>query len=272
MNAFKGARDFGNGRFAERVLQYAETKHARRLGEAAVAGGTAADAATGAAGDTVAGADTGAAGGTAAGEPGDDFAVLTTEDIPTVQEMIDRNPAGSEMTNPALRSDEVRRITAIHEAGHAVCQMVAGHGALDGISITGSVAGTGGVTMINPDAANTATDTAYMFGMLTTLFGGMAAEEVMYSTHTTGCMSDLKRARELSKQMVEEFAMPSLDYDPNALLKEANAYAAAVCEANEAAIAVLAEILLKKETITRDETAAFFERADLDMIANPYAA
>ena len=104
-------------------------------------------------------------------------------------------------------SDEEKRVTAIHEAGHALLTVVLPHA--DPIhKVTIIPRGMAlGVTQQLPidDRHNYSRD--YLEDQIAILLGGRIAEEITSGTLTTGAGNDIERATELARRMVCEWGM-----------------------------------------------------------------
>ena len=113
---------------------------------------------------------------------------------------------GSERRSMVITEEE-KKITAIHEAGHALLAVVLPHA--DPIhKVTIIPRGMAlGVTMQLPldDKHNYSRD--YLMDQIAILLGGRIAEEITNGNLTTGAGNDLERATELARRMVCEFGM-----------------------------------------------------------------
>ena len=104
-------------------------------------------------------------------------------------------------------TDKERRLTAFHEAGHAVLtKLVSSRDTVRQVSIIPR-GRAGGYTMHIPEE-----DTWYygkkdMENDIVVLLGGRAAEELTMDDISTGASSDLKRATQLAREMVAKFGM-----------------------------------------------------------------
>ncbi len=127
-------------------------------------------------------------------------------------EMIDFEKAkdkvmmGSERKSMVL-TEEDKRITAYHEAGHTlVGKKLKGIDPIHKVSIIprGMALGVT-VTLPENDALNYKKSKAE--NMIAFLFGGRAAEEIIFKDFTTGAGNDIERATELARKMVCEWGM-----------------------------------------------------------------
>jgi cell division protease FtsH len=109
-----------------------------------------------------------------------------------------------------MTSDEEKRITAYHEAGHAVVTKLLPHmDPVHRISIV-SRGATGGHTLIPPAFDRYNETKTRLLETITSLLGGRAAEEIEFTDFTVGASSDIERATEIARQMVTKYGMSSL--------------------------------------------------------------
>ncbi len=108
-----------------------------------------------------------------------------------------------------LLTDEEKRNTAYHEAGHALVAFVRDHS--DPIhKVTIIPRGMAlGVTVYLPGDRHTYTR-EYMETRLAMLYGGRVAEEIFLGQMTTGAGNDIERATEMARAMVCEYGMSRL--------------------------------------------------------------
>jgi cell division protease FtsH len=106
-----------------------------------------------------------------------------------------------------VMSDEERRRTAFHEAGHALVGMLTpGADPVRKISIIPRGQALG-VTLSAPEADRFNYDEAYLRGKILVALGGRVAEEVVYGTITTGAESDIQQLTGLARGMVTRWGM-----------------------------------------------------------------
>jgi len=107
-----------------------------------------------------------------------------------------------------LLTEEVRERIAYHESGHALLgKLLPKADPVHKISIIPRADGSLGFTLQLPQEEKYVVSEAELSDTLTTLFGGRAAEEIVFSELTTGAYDDLKKATELAKRMVVEYGM-----------------------------------------------------------------
>ena len=123
-----------------------------------------------------------------------------------VDDAVERLSLGLERKSRRI-SEEERRMTAYHEAGHAVCAAgSAGSYPVTKISIIPRGM-TGGVTRFVPPEDRISISRSELLAQITTAYGGLAAEEELLGDITTGGANDIARASELARRMVTEFGM-----------------------------------------------------------------
>ncbi len=109
-----------------------------------------------------------------------------------------------------MTSDEEKRITAYHEAGHAVVTKVLPHtDPVHRISII-SRGATGGHTLIPPAFDRYNETKTRLLETIASLLGGRAAEEIEFTDFTIGASSDIERATDIARNMVTKFGMSNL--------------------------------------------------------------
>jgi len=106
-------------------------------------------------------------------------------------------------------SPKERRITAYHEAGHAlVAKLLPGTDPIHKVTIIPRGRALG-LTQQLPSEDKNNYSKEYLLNDITTLYGGRIAEEVVFGSQevTTGAMNDLERATEIARKMVCEWGM-----------------------------------------------------------------
>ena len=205
---------------------------------------------------------------------------ITNADI---TEAFERVAIGPERKSKVMNEQE-RKITAYHEAGHAIV----GHVLPDSDpvhKVTIIPRGrTGCVTWFLPPEDRSYKNIYELKDVLARAMGGRVAERMMFGADgiTTGASSDLQHVAELARSMVAEEGMGTklrdqvfntnevnffgdrakiysektsevIDAEIEALNKEAGARAEAVLKANKKYLDALAKALLDKETLEEDE-------------------
>jgi cell division protease FtsH len=109
-----------------------------------------------------------------------------------------------------ILSEEEKRNTAFHEAGHAlVAAITPGTDPLHKVTIIPRGMALGLTMQLPIDDKHTYTKT-YLEGTLTVLMGGRCAEEIFLGHITTGAGNDIERATDIARKMVCEWGMSSL--------------------------------------------------------------
>lgn len=123
------------------------------------------------------------------------------------EEATDRVLAGVQRKGIVL-GPKVRERIAYHESGHALLgRLLPNANPVHKISIIPRADGTLGFTLQLPLEDKYIVSEDELKDTLVTLFGGRAAEEVVFSEITTGAYDDLKKATDLAKRMVVEYGM-----------------------------------------------------------------
>ena len=108
-----------------------------------------------------------------------------------------------------VMSEEEKRLTAYHEAGHAVIGLsVPSHDPVYKVSIIPRGRALG-VTMFLPEADRYSYSKERLESQISSLFGGRIAEEVVFGPErvTTGASNDIQRATELARNMVTKWGL-----------------------------------------------------------------
>ncbi|HBU27786.1 TPA: cell division protein FtsH, partial [Candidatus Uhrbacteria bacterium] len=139
-------------------------------------------------------------------------AILTArENATSITNEILREAIEKVMIGPARRSrvitDEEKRVTAYHEAGHAIVGHYAGvRDEVHKISII-SRGRAAGYTMKLPIDDNRMESKQDFYNDMAMMLGGRVAEAIVIGDVTTGASDDLKRATELANAMVKRYGM-----------------------------------------------------------------
>ena len=190
-------------------------------------------------------------------------------------------------------SDKEKKITAYHEAGHAILfHVLPDMGPVYTVSIIPTGLGAAGYTMPLPEKDEMYLTKGKMLQDIMVSLGGRIAEELIFEDITTGASSDIKQATKVARRMVTRYGMSdnigviNYDDDDDAVfigrdlahakshselvageidreVKEIidNCYvkAKAIIAEHEEALHRCADLLLKKEKITREEFEALME-------------
>src|SRR5512143_1225468 len=108
-----------------------------------------------------------------------------------------------------VMSEEEKRLTAYHEAGHAIVGLnVPDHDPVYKVTIIPRGRALG-VTMFLPEADRYSTSKRQLESRIATLFGGRVAEEIIFGPEyvTTGAANDIERATEIARNMVTKWGL-----------------------------------------------------------------
>lgn len=105
-------------------------------------------------------------------------------------------------------SEKEKKITAYHEAGHAILfHVLPDVGPVYSVSIIPTGMGAAGYTMPLPEKDEMFNTRGKMLQEITVALGGRVAEELIFDDITTGASQDIKQATALAKSMVTKFGM-----------------------------------------------------------------
>ena len=105
-------------------------------------------------------------------------------------------------------SDKEKRITAYHEAGHAILfHVLPDVGPVYTVSIIPTGGGAAGYTMPLPERDDMFMTRGRMLQEIMVSLGGRIAEELIFDDITTGASSDIKKATQIARKMVTRFGM-----------------------------------------------------------------
>ncbi|WP_461816094.1 ATP-dependent zinc metalloprotease FtsH [Faecalimonas sp.] len=192
-------------------------------------------------------------------------------------------------------SDKEKKITAYHEAGHAILfHVLPDVGPVYTVSIIPTGMGAAGYTMPFPEQDEMFNTKGKMLQDITVSLGGRIAEEIIFGDITTGASQDIKQATAMAKSMVTKFGMSEtlglINYDNDSdevfvgrdfahasrgygeevagqidkeikrIIDECYTRAKAIIVEHESVLHACANALLEKEKITREEFESLFEK------------
>ncbi len=198
-------------------------------------------------------------------------------------------------------SDKEKKITAYHEAGHAILfHVLPDVGPVYSVSIIPTGTGAAGYTMPLPEKDEMFNTKGKMLQDITVALGGRVAEEEIFDDITTGASQDIKQATSLAKSMVTKFGMSEklglVNYDNDSdevfigrdLAHTSRGYGEQVASTIDQEVKDIidacyrrakyiirkyqnvlekcAELLLEKEKITREEFESLFEGIEVSEI------
>lgn len=189
-------------------------------------------------------------------------------------------------------SEEEKRITAYHEAGHAILfHVLPKMESVHTISIIPTGMGAAGYTMPLPKSDEMFNSKEKMREHIVVSLGGRAAEEMIFKDVTTGASQDIKQATQMARAMVTQYGMSDkvgmihygsdddevfigrdlahtrnyaeqtaalIDAEVKKLIDEAYAEAKSLISQNEGVLHKCADLLLEKEKIGQEEFEALF--------------
>ncbi|KMY65760.1 cell division protein FtsH [Desulfocarbo indianensis] len=130
-------------------------------------------------------------------------------DMEDFEQAKDKVMMGTERRSLIL-SDEEKRVTAYHEAGHAlVAKLTPGTDPVHKVTIIPRGRALGLTQQLPVDERHTY-PRSYLINNLAVLLGGRAAEEMVLETVTTGAGNDIERVTELARKMVCEWGMSDM--------------------------------------------------------------
>jgi cell division protease FtsH len=133
----------------------------------------------------------------------DNKARLEMEDFEKAK---DKVLMGSERKSMVI-SEKDKRLTAYHEAGHAIVgRSLPGLDPIHKVTIIPRGMALG-ITQTLPEEDQLNLSKSKATNMIAFLFGGRAAEEIVFEDYTTGAGNDIERATELARRMVCEWGM-----------------------------------------------------------------
>ena len=190
-------------------------------------------------------------------------------------------------------SDKEKRITAFHEAGHAILfHVLPDVGPVYSVSIIPTGAGAAGYTMPLPEKDEMFNTKGKMLQDITVSLGGRVAEELVFDDITTGASQDIKQATKMAKAMVTRYGMSenvglicydndddevfigrdlahtrgygegvatAIDQEVKRIIDECYAKARQIITENRSVLDSCAKLLLEKEKISQKEFEALFE-------------
>ena len=131
-------------------------------------------------------------------------AVVTQDDLFESVEMV---IAGKEKKDRILGKEE-KKIVAYHEVGHALITALEKNAEpVQKITIVPRTMGSLGYTMQVPEEEKYLMSKDELLTRIITLYGGRAAEEIVFSSVTTGASNDIERATALARAMVTQYGM-----------------------------------------------------------------
>jgi len=202
-----------------------------------------------------------------------------------IEEAVERVIAGPEKKTRII-SEEEKRIIAYHESGHAILSYVLPHtDPIHKMSIISRGRALGYVITL-PEEDRFLKSRRELIDNITQLLGGRVSEEMNFNDITSGAQNDLDRATKITRKMITEYGMSkklgpitfkgeeeevflgkeiasrphysneiasAIDEEVHNIIMDCYEKAKKILTENKTTLAVLANELMKKETLSRDE-------------------
>ena len=206
-------------------------------------------------------------------------------------EAVEQVLVGKEKKDRVMNKQE-RRIVSYHEVGHALIAAVQKNSEpVQKITIIPRTMGALGYVMQVPEEEKYLNTKAELHDMIVGLLGGRAAEELKFETVTTGASNDIERATAIARNMVTQYGMSdkfglmglatvesqylegravlncsdvtaaAVDEEVRLLMEKCYREAKEILEKNMDAMDLIADHLIKEETITGKEFMKLFRKA-----------
>ena len=189
-------------------------------------------------------------------------------------------------------SDKDKRITAYHEAGHAILfHVLPDVGPIHTVSIIPTGLGAAGYTMPLPEKDEMFETKGRMMQSIIVSLGGRIAEELVFDDITTGASQDIKQATAIATDMVTKYGFSDriglinyddddevfigrdfgrtkgfsenvaaiIDEEVKNIIDECYKKAKSILDSNMDVLKRCAELLIEKERINREEFEALFD-------------
>lgn len=193
-------------------------------------------------------------------------------------------------------SDRDKKITAFHEAGHAILfHLLPDVGPVYTVSVIPTGQGAAGYTMPLPEKDEMHLTKGKMLQDITVCLGGRIAESIAFDDVTTGAVQDIRQATEAARDMVTKYGFSDelgminystsddevfigrdlghtknfsegtaevIDREVKKIIDYCHGVAEKLLKENENILNRLAELLIEKERIGREEFESLFEQND----------
>jgi cell division protease FtsH len=202
--------------------------------------------------------------------------------------------AGKEKKDRIMNEEE-KKTVAYHEVGHALITCLKKNAEpVQKITIVPRTMGSLGYVMQVPEEERYLMSKDELLTRIVTLFGGRAAEEVVFNKVTTGASNDIEKATSIAREMITQYGMSEafglmgletvenpyldahttlncsdataalVDEEVKKLLKECYEEAKALLLDNRDVLDKIAEFLYEKETITGKEFMDIYNKVKSD--------
>ena len=193
-------------------------------------------------------------------------------------------------------SEKDKRITAYHEAGHAILfHVLPDVGPVYTVSVIPTGQGAGGYTMPLPEKDDMYLTKGKMLQDIVVCLGGRIAESLVFDDVTTGAVQDIRQATERARDMVTKYGFSDelgminystsddevfigreighaknfsegtaavIDQEVKRIIESCREKATKILKENRKVLDKLAELLIEKERIGQQEFEALFEQND----------
>lgn len=172
-----------------------------------------------------------------------------------------------------LQSEYDRKLTAYHEAGHALVSHYQPHtDVVHRISIVSRGMALG-YTLIPPGKDKLHETKSHLLERIAVMMGGRAAEQVIFNEVTTGASNDFDQATNVARAMVTDFGMSSLGPVNYGATRDITEWGRSSWEQNQISEEVLAKIdqeikKILEEGYAKAEGILKEHRKELDLVAN----
>ena len=211
--------------------------------------------------------------------------VIDADDIDEAEDRVIAGPSKKDK----IVSERDRQIVAYHEAGHTIVGLVLSNARVVHKVTIVPRGRAGGYMIALPKEDQMLLSKEDMKEQLAGLMGGRVAEEIIFNVQTTGASNDFEQATQMARAMVTEYGMSEklgpvqyegnhamfgaqspqksiseqtayeIDEEVRSLLNEARNKAAEIIQANRETHKLIAEALLKYETLDSNQIKSLYE-------------
>lgn len=215
--------------------------------------------------------------------------VIDASDIDEAEDRVIAGPSKKDKTV----SQRDRQIVAYHEAGHTIVGLVLSNARVVHKVTIVPRGRAGGYMIALPKEDQTLLSKEDMKEQLAGLMGGRVAEEIIFNVQTTGASNDFEQATQMARAMVTEYGMSEklgpvqyegnhamfgaaspqksiseqtayeIDEEVRNLLNEARNKAAEIIQSNREKHKLIAEALLKYETLDSHQIKSLYETGEM---------
>lgn len=229
---FISMKDFGNGRFVDKILQQILIKHSQF---------------------------------------DNNIKLISANSIPEISEIIKTMPSSFSFNTNDMSEEIINRV-AYHELGHAIVRKIlTNKHNITEISIEPDNGSYGKVIhAIASDAFLPTED--FWYNELASIFAGMVAEKIFLGSHSGGCSDDYRKIKEITNTMVDTYCMKNFDWTDEQnkaeIMKKARKIAEDVIVNNKEVIKYVKDYLIEHKTITGEKLDELIEEYNEDVTRN----